>query len=53
MIRAAIAGRRGGSTEEKHMDIESNILRYIRGDKKSKGIGPDERYASFDYCFIT
>lgn len=27
------------------MDIESNILKYIRG------IRPAERYASFDYCF--
>jgi len=33
------------------MDIEGNILKYIHGNSSSRGIGPNERYASFDYCF--
>jgi hypothetical protein len=33
------------------MDIEGNILKYIQGNSSSRGIGPTERYASFDYCF--
>jgi len=35
------------------MDIERNILRFLRGDEDGKdpGRGPRDRYASFDYCF--
>ena len=35
------------------MDLEGNILRYLRGsaDGRDRGRGPGERYASFDYCF--
>jgi hypothetical protein len=33
------------------MDIEANLREYIEGDDNSQGIGPLERYASFDYCF--
>ena len=33
------------------MDIEKNIRDYIEGDNNTQGIKPNERYASFDYCF--
>jgi hypothetical protein len=33
------------------MDIEKNIALFISGQGKNKGRRPDERYASFDYCF--
>jgi len=33
------------------MNIESNILKYVYGDKESGGVKPLERYTSFDYCF--
>ncbi len=33
------------------VDIEGCIREYIHGDGKSGGIGPLERYASFDFCF--
>jgi len=33
------------------MDIDNNIQRFINGEGKNKGRKPNERYASFDYCF--
>ncbi len=33
------------------MNIENNIRQYLEGKDKNKGRHPDERYASFDYCF--
>jgi len=33
------------------LDIEQNIIAYVSGNGKTQGIGPLERYASFDYCF--
>lgn len=33
------------------MDIDKNIRIFLAGDQKSKGRKPEERYASFDYCF--
>jgi hypothetical protein len=35
------------------MDLEGNILQYLRGsaDGRDRGRHPGERYASFDYCF--
>lgn len=33
------------------MEIEMNILEYINGKNGLGGIRPNERYASFDYCF--
>lgn len=33
------------------MDIDKNIKLFIAGSGKNKGRRPDERYASFDYCF--
>ncbi len=32
-------------------DIARNIGVFVRGDKKNRGHGPNERNASFDYCF--
>jgi len=33
------------------IDIEVNIKEFINGRGKNQGRNPDERYASFDYCF--
>lgn len=33
------------------MDIEKNINMFLVGKGKNKGRKPDERYASFDYCY--
>lgn len=33
------------------MDIEKNINMFLEGNGKNKGRKPDERYASFDYCY--
>lgn len=33
------------------MDIDRNIRLFIEGNGKNKGRRPEERYASFDYCF--
>jgi len=33
------------------MNIEKNIQIFIGGEGKNKGRKPNERYASFDYCF--
>lgn len=33
------------------MDIETNIRRFQEGEGKNKGRHPEERYASYDYCF--
>ena len=33
------------------LNINENILKFINGNKKNKGLHPTERYASFDYCF--
>lgn len=33
------------------MNIEANIQEFIWGNSKTAGIKPNERYASFDYCF--
>lgn len=33
------------------MDIQKNIQQYLDGKGKNKGLKPDERYSSFDYCF--
>lgn len=33
------------------MDIKKNIESFIKGEGKNKGKKPNERYASFDYCF--
>lgn len=33
------------------MDIDYNIKKFISGEGKNKGRHPNERYASFDYCF--
>ena len=33
------------------MNIEYNIKKFISGEGKDKGRHPNERYASFDYCF--
>lgn len=33
------------------IDIKKNIEKFINGKGKNKGRHPDERYASFDYCF--
>jgi len=33
------------------MDIANNIQKFIDGEGKNQGRKPDERYASFDYCF--
>lgn len=33
------------------MNIEKNIIQFIKGDGKSGGRNPKERYASFDYCY--
>lgn len=33
------------------MDIEKNINMFLKGNGKNKGRKPDERYASFDYCY--
>ncbi|MBU1180315.1 hypothetical protein KJ885_05205 [Patescibacteria group bacterium] len=32
-------------------NIEKNIKKFLEGQSKNKGRHPDERYASFDYCF--
>lgn len=33
------------------MDIEKSINQFLEGKDKNKGRKPDERYASFDYCY--
>ena len=33
------------------MNIEKNIKQFIDGNGKNGGKNPDERYASFDYCY--
>lgn len=33
------------------IDIDRNIKLFINGNGKNKGRRPEERYASFDYCF--
>jgi len=33
------------------IDIEHNIKEFINGKGKNQGRNPDERYASFDYCY--
>ncbi len=33
------------------MDINANIRRFLDGGDKNQGLQPEERYASFDYCF--
>ncbi len=33
------------------IDVERNIRRFLAGEGKDKGRHPDERYASFDYCY--
>ncbi len=33
------------------MDIEQNRERFLGGDAKHHGLQPNERYASFDYCY--
>jgi hypothetical protein len=33
------------------MNVRRNVERYIEGEGRYKGRNPDERYASFDYCF--
>jgi hypothetical protein len=33
------------------LDLSANIQNYLDGCHSSKGRKPDERYASFDYCF--
>ena len=33
------------------IDVDRNVQRYMTGEKRDKGRHPDERYASFDYCF--
>lgn len=33
------------------INIESNVKEFINGRGKNQGRNPDERYASFDYCF--
>jgi hypothetical protein len=33
------------------MNIEKNIQRFLQGEGKNKGRHPEERYASYDYCF--
>jgi len=33
------------------MNIDKNILLFIGGEGKNRGRKPEERYASFDYCF--
>jgi len=33
------------------MNIEKNLAQFIDGNGKNGGKKPDERYASFDYCF--
>ncbi len=33
------------------MDIKKQINQFVEGNGKNKGRKPDERYASFDYCY--
>ncbi|MDD4287235.1 MAG: hypothetical protein PHN33_02685 [Candidatus Peribacteraceae bacterium] len=33
------------------IDVRQNIEKFIEGEGKDKGRHPDERYASFDYCY--
>jgi hypothetical protein len=33
------------------MDIKKNIQLYLQDDDKNEGVRPEERYASFDYCY--
>lgn len=33
------------------MDVEKSIKQYLEGKDKNKGRHPEERYASFDYCY--
>ena len=33
------------------MNIEESINRFLEGSGKNRGRKPDERYASFDYCY--
>ena len=34
-----------------NVDVEQDLHDYIDGDTNMQGVGPLERYASFDYCF--
>ena len=33
------------------MNVEKSINQFLEGEDKNKGRKPDERYASFDYCY--
>lgn len=33
------------------MNIDENITQFVKGNGKNGGKNPDERYASFDYCY--
>ena len=33
------------------MDIKKSFNQFLEGNGKNKGRKPDERYASFDFCY--
>ncbi len=36
---------------ENRININANIERFLQGENKHQGVQPQERYASFDYCY--
>lgn len=40
-----------GSLKRQDMNIDDYLTQFINGNGKSQGRQPEERYASFDYCF--